>query len=78
MSKWFNSTYNVNFTVPVKTLSCSTPFPNSLCHPPQLLRGSISLLFAKLSRLPDISSTYSSLSWKLRANVNSTDSHSGS
>ncbi len=78
MSKWFSSTYNVNFTAPVKTLSYSTPFPNSLCHPPQLLRGSISLLFAKLSPLPDISSTYSSLSWRLRANVNFADSHNGS
>ena len=76
--KSFNSTYNVNFTAPVKTLLYSTPFPNSLCRPPQRLRGSISLLFAKLSRLPDISSTYSSLSWRLRANVNFADSHSGS
>ena len=62
----------------VKTLAYSTPFPNSLRRPPQLLRASISLLFTKLSPLPDISSTYSSLSWRLRANVNFADSHSGS
>jgi len=74
-----NSTYNVNFTAPVKTLSYSIPFPNSLFHPsPLLLSGSTSLLFAKQLPLPVIFSSYSNLNWRRRPNVNFADSCSGS
>src|SRR5215831_19219171 len=79
MWKWFNSTYNVNFTALVKTLSYSIPFPNYLFHPtPLLLSGSTSLPFAKRLPLPVIFSSYSSLNWKRRPNVNFADSCSGS
>jgi len=74
-----NSTYNVNFTAPVKTLSYSTPFPNSLFHPsPLLLSGSTSLPFAKLSLPPVTFSSCSSLSWRIKSNVNFADSRSAS
>src|SRR5215469_14363310 len=79
MSKWFSSTYNVNFTAPAETLSYSTPFPNSLFHPsPLLLSALISSPSAKLLPLPVIFFSYSSLKWKQRDNVNFADSCSGS